>query len=219
MSAPPCTLPDGVFVPLERRRGAHAMPLSKPVRQGERELREITFAACTGAHVRRAPESFQKVEGMFQLAGQFTGLADSVLDQVRGGDVGELIRATTSVAWPMIDLPAQWEAVWKAEAEEKGTAARALPVLEAPFDLALSRVYTAGEESRSKLVFGEMTGKLARAMPLDGVTVSQLPGLVEALTGAPRGIVDQLEGVDLNRALAAAQLFWLAIRGISATSG
>jgi len=218
-------LPDGVAIPVERRLEGHVLPLRRAVKHGDRSLDSLTFAALTGAHVRRAPPDWEQTDRVLLFAGQLTGLPDSVFDQLLGSDVGDVIRATVSSSWPMLDLPVQWEATWRLEVEEgvkvgePAPPQRKLPSFAGGYVLALARPVSAGRDSVSALEFSELTGKVARALPTDGLQVSRLPWLVEQLTGAPAAVVDKLTGRDLNRALALAQLFFLAIRGTTATSG
>lgn len=224
MKTTPATLPDGVAIPVERRLDGATIPLSSPVRHGERELSQLVLAPLAGVHVRSMPESWSETGSVMEFAGLLSGLPPSVLDQLVARDVGELVRRTWLVAWPMLDLPVQWEAVWAAEAEEaraagRGGAPRALPEVRGGHVLELESPIVSERDSVSRLTFAELTGRVARRCPTEGLSVSRLPWLVEELTGAPRAVVDQLRGRDLNRALALAQLFFLAIRGTTGTSG
>lgn len=218
-------LADGVAIPVAQRLNGHRLRLLASVKHGSRELEELEFHALTGAHVRRAPPDWKDTANVFAFAGQLTGLPDSVFDQLRGSDIGDVIRATVATSWPMLDLPVQWEDVWRTEAAElaakgEGVAPRALPTFPGGCALELETPVPAGERDvLSALVFQELTGKVARALPTDGLPVSRLPWLVGQLTGAPMAALDKLTGRDLNRALALAQLFFLAIRGTSATPG
>jgi len=216
-------LPDGVAIPIERRLEGHVLPLRRAVKHGTRELDSLAFSPLSGAHVRRAPPDWEQTDRVLQFAGQLTGLPDRVFDQLQGADIGDVIRATVASSWPMLDLPVQWEETWRLEARyapgDDVPAPRKLPSFEGGAVLALEHPATGGRDTLSELRFTELTGKVARALPTDGVQVARLPWLVEQLTGAPAGVVDQLRGRDLNRALALAQLFFLAIRGTTATSG
>jgi hypothetical protein len=213
------TLPDGVFIPPERRADQLTVRLTRPVRHGERELSEVALGPLKALHVRQAPRDAQESEGLFDLAGRLSGLPPSVLDQLVGEDVGNVLQATLTVSWPMLDLPVQWEEVWRLEAERASTPRRRLPEYRGGYELALVRPLRAERDTLSLLRFSELTGRVARRCPPDVLPTSKLPWLVEELTGAPRAAVDELTGLDLNRALALAQLFFLAIRGTSATSG
>jgi hypothetical protein len=213
-------LPDGVLFDAAERPssvGTHTVALERPVKHGTRELLALEFLPLSGAHVRRCPRDWAETSKVLEFAGQLTGLPDSVFDQLIGADVGEVIRATLTAAWPMLDLPVQWEAVWKGE---NGAApARTLPKFPGGCTLKLERAVSDGRDTLASLEFGELTGKMARTIPTAELPVSKLPWLVEQLTGAPGAVVDKLTGRDLNRALALAQLFFLAIRGTGATSG
>lgn len=217
-------LPEGIALPIERRLGACSVPLLSPVRHGDQKLEAIEFRACTGAHVRRMPDAWNDNGKLLAIAAQLTQLPDSVLDQLSGADLGDVLKTATRVAWPAVDLPAAWEIVWQHHFDEnlargEPTERLELPRVRAPFVLELSRPYQAGErDSVASLTFGEVTGKMVRTLPLDGIGIAELPRLVEQLAGVPRELVDRLEGVDLNRALAVAQLFFLATRGTGASS-
>ena len=213
-------LPDGVFIPAATRTDRATVRLDRPVMHGERELAEITLGPLKAAHVRQAPSNVQDSEGLFDLAGRLSGLPPSVLDQLTGTDVGDVLQAALAVAWPMLDLPVQWEEVWRLEAARAGAKEpRRLPEFRGGYVLILEKPLQVERETLTQLRFSELTGRVARRCPPDVLPTSKLPWLVEELTGARREIVDQLEGRDLNRALALAQLFFLAIRGTSATSG
>lgn len=212
-------LPDGVLFDAADRPSsveAHKLELARPVKHGTRELLALEFLPLSGAHVRRCPRDWAETSKVLEFAGQLTGLPDSVFDQLVGADVGEVIRATLSAAWPMLDLPVQWEAAWR----DNGAApARVLPKFPGGCTLKLERAVSDGRDTLAALEFSELTGKMARTIPTAELPTSKLPWLVEQLTGAPGAVVDKLTGRDLNRALALAQLFFLAIRGTGATSG
>lgn len=217
-------LPDGVAIPAEQRLNGHRLRLSVPVHHGTRELEELEFLELTGAHVRRAPPDWRETGNLFAFAGQLTGLPDSVFDQLRGADIGELIRVTVASSWPMLDLPVQWEDVWRTEAEAAAARgekveARKLPSFPGGCVLELERRLETDRDQVTRLEFRELTGKIARQLPTDGIPVAKLPWLVGQLTGASAAALDKLAGRDLNRALALAQLFFLAIRGTTATPG
>lgn len=210
-------IPDGVALSKELRRHDARLVLETPVKHGDRVLEALEFHPCRGVHVRAAPTEWQTTDKVLEVAGLLTTLPDSVLDQVSGADLGALVRTTLSVAWPMIDLPVQWEAHWalerqQAEAARKKAPERALPKVRAGLELHLEKPVTVERDSVGKLVWSEFTGKMARQCPLDGLPISRLPWLVGELTGTRPEVVDQLEGVDLHRALSLAQLFFLRIR-------
>jgi hypothetical protein len=215
---PVAVLPDGVLFPVERRISGTILKLARPVKHGARELLELHFEPLTGAHVRRAPEDWKETDRVLTFAGQLTGLPDSVFDELGGLDVGEVIRTTLASAWPMLDLPVQWETVWR-DLEGNGKPLRELPKFPGGTRLVLEQAIKENRDVVAMLEFSELTGRIARTLPTDGIPTARLPGLVSALTGAPANVVDKLTGRDLNRALALAQLFFLAIRGTSATSG
>lgn len=210
-------LPDGVLIAPEDRKDKATVKLSRSVKHGTRELLELELGPLKGAHVRRAPLEWQSTDQALRFAAELAALPDSVFDQLAGVDVGEIVRATVSVAWPVLDLPLAWEDVWKREAAAKGERPRELPQVRAPYTLELEHPSKNGRDTSTRLVFQELTGKIARQCPLDGLPISRLPWLVGELTGSPRGLVDELQGRDLNRALALAVLFFLAVRGTGAT--
>lgn len=225
---PQVVLPDGVAIPREERRGPLTITLARPVKHGEREYSTLELPELTGAHVRKAPDDvgWRSTEKVLEFAGQLTTLPPSVFDQLVAEDLGEVIRGTFAVAWPCLDLPAQWEGAWarkRAEAEAAGRPEpdlpRELPRPRAGHVLELERSVEHQRTRYERLTFGEMTGKLMRRVPLDGLPLTQLPWLAAELAGVPLAVVDQLRGVDLNRALALAQLFFLRIRPTTATSG
>lgn len=210
-------LPDGVLIPLEERKDKVAVKLSRAVKHGATELLELELGPLKGAHVRRAPNEWQSADQVLRFAAELAALPDSIFDQLTGTDVGAVVRATVAVSWPLLDLPPAWEDSWKRDAAAKGERPRELPQVRGGHILELERAAKRGRDTSSRLVFQEVTGKVARQCPLDGLPLSRLPWLVSELTGAPREMVDELQGRDLNRALALAVLFFLAVRGTGAT--
>lgn len=218
-------LPDGVSIAADKRLERAIIPLRTPIKHGAEIISTLELQELTGAHVRQAPEDWRNVGAVLEFAGILSGLPPSTMDQLVGPDVGDVVRAAYLVSWPVLDLPIQWEVVWEHQrAEFAGTAKAleipaALPYFPGGFELTLERQVTLERETFSRLAFSEMTGRVARRCPTEGVSVNRLPWLVCELTGAPRGVVDKLAGRDLNRALALAQVFFFAIRGTSGTSG
>jgi len=236
-------IPDGVLIDPSRRLHGATVPLRRPVKHGAAMLERVVLEPLSAAHVRKAPDEWGETGPVLEFAGELSGLPPSVLDQVAGADLGELVRATFHVAWPMLDLPVQWEAVWARRREaalagapghrlrdgkpevlaEDGLAwlpvPPGLPDVAGGHELELEAPIALERDQVSRMRFEELTGRVARRCPIDAFPVKKLPWLVEELTGTPRAVVDQLRGRDLHRALALAQLFFLAIRGTTATSG
>lgn len=209
-------LPDGVAVSPEDRRADVTVTLARPISHGSQELRELRIGPLRGVHVRKAPTEWASMGEVLRFAGELSALPDSVLDRLGGSDVGEVVRAVMLVSWPLLDLPSRWEEAWKLEAVRTGRPARALPDVRDGYVLELERAATVGRDTTSRLVFHELTGKVARACPLDGLPISRLPWLAGELAGVSPGVIDALEGRDLHRALALAVLFFLAVRGTGA---
>lgn len=205
-------LPDGVAISPDRRLERASVRLSRPVKHGARELEVLELGPLKGAHVRRAPSDWNSTDQALRFGAELCALPDSVLDQLAGPDVGAVCRAVLAVSWPMLDLPLQWEEVWRVQAEATGAVPRALPAVRDGYELELEHRVQVERETTTRLTFRELTGKVARQCPLDGLPISRLPWLVGELAGVRREVVDQLEGRDLNRALSLACLFFLSVR-------
>lgn len=208
-------LPEAVIVSLADRplAGPLKVELSHALMHGQEELRELTLQPLRGAHVRLIPRAWESTSDVLAITSHLTGLPDFVLDGLRGSDIGAMTSATLDQSWPIRDLPAQWEALAR-DLDARGVAHEipAVPRLEGKVELVLLKPVTVGEETTSRLVFDEMTGKMARGVGLNGLELARTPWLIEQLASTTAAVVDRLEGVDLNRALALAQGFLFGIR-------
>lgn len=203
---------EGWLLPLESRAlEPQTLELAKPVTHGGQTLERVTLGVVKGIHARQAPATWETHDALLRMAGLLSGLPDSVLDQLEGGDLVAVIDATLRLLWPLLELPATGAAL-------EGAAHRPWPSLSAPFTLQLSKKIKAEGEARSSLTFHPITGKLVRKFP-NNLETRQLPALVEGLTGITSELFDQLEGLDLSRALGVAQCFFAGTRPTTRAPG
>jgi hypothetical protein len=205
-------LAEGWLVPLDLRPTAPVVvELSHPIRHGARELAALEIGLLRGVHVRQAPESFEEHDATLRMLGLLSGLPDSVLDQLTGADLTTAIDRTLTILWPLFELPAN--AVGMPEPHR-----RDWPALGAPLELELVKPVRAGTDVLSRVTFQAITGKIVRRLP-NRLQNRHLPALVEGLSGMRPEQFDQLEGLDLSRALAVAQCFFAATRPRPVGSG
>lgn len=199
--------PEGLmFPPGSRLVGEQALELANPVRHGSEELPRLTLRALRAVHVRTFPkeDNWDRQEQFLQIAGLLTGLPDSVIDQVRGEDLGALTMRVGEMLWPVFDLPTSW--LKRVPGEEPKLLD--WPKIPAPFTLELERPLVSKQDEVSRLTFQSMTGKTARQCKTE-LPLRLFPWLVAELTREKRDLLDQLEGRDLNRALVVAQCFFV----------
>lgn len=217
-----------LLTPPDERFERRVVHLAHPIRHGERELSAVQLEELRGAHVVRAPESIETVRGVLELAGQLSGLPPRALEQLRGRDLGDVLKAAVAQAWPMLDLPEAWRLSWSRrraaglpapdDSEMPNPGDGLELVLEAP-------VSGPGGVHVTILRFRELTGRIAADLPTTSLPVSKHPDLVAALTVPDEDasqnqvrawrstVVESLRGLDLCRALALGQLFFVATRG------
>jgi len=190
--------------PEHRARTSQVVRLEHAVQHGGQTLQEVTLGLLKGKHVRAAPSSWETHEALLRVAGLLSGLPDSVLDQLQGGDLLAVIDATMRLLWPIFELPA-------VGASLDGEARRPWPEIPSPYTLELAKVLRVGVEAVSSITFQPITGKLVRKLP-NHLETKLLPKLVEGLTGLRPELFDELECEDLNRVLGVAQCFFGATR-------
>lgn len=198
-------LGEGWLIPLANRATEpQVVELATPITHGGETVLRVTLGPVKGKHARAAPSSWEDHQALLHMAGLLSGLPDSVLDQLEGGDLVAVIDGTLRLLWPILELPAVGVSL-------EGAARRPWPELRAPLTLKLEKVVRSGSEAASSLTFGPITGKIVRKLP-NHLETKMLTRLIEALTGVAPELIDELEGVDLNRALGVAQCFFAATR-------
>lgn len=205
-------LGEGWLIPVaERALEPQVVQLAHAVKHGARELDSITLGNLKGVHVRRAPETWETHEPLLLMAGLLSGLPDGVLDQLEGQDLHAVVGATMRALWPILELPA-------VAADLPAPKTRPWPIVDAGLELVLTKRISAGGDARSSLTFRSITGKMVRRLPTT-LSTRHLPGLVQDLAQIGPELFDQLEGVDLQRALGVAQCFFAGSRRTTAPSG
>lgn len=200
-------LDTGWLVPVaDRPIGVHRVLLHKPVKHGAQTVEVVSIDPARGIHARNAPApaKWETLDALLEMAGRLTGQPDGVLDQLEAEDLGAVVDGVTRQLWPLLELPAGRSLLPAPHARE-------VPILPAPYTIGLNSRVRDGEDTLSSLTFNAITGKVARRLP-NRLELSDLPGLVVALTGISPAAFDRLEGIDLNRTLAVAQCFFVATR-------
>lgn len=196
-------LGEGWLVPLESRPASYPVivPLEHPITHGGESLSELKIGDVRGIHVRQCPQDWSSNGAYLLMLGLLTGLPDSVIDQLEGNDLATALIRVREVCWPIFELPGV-----AAESKDPDVH-REWPTLDAPLELELETPLRVGQDAFSTITFRSMTGRIIRRLP-SGLRWKDHPRLIELLTGLDPKAVDQLSGVDLNRALAVAECFF-----------
>jgi len=178
--------------------GPQTVELRDGLEWGKEKLEKLELAPLKAKHLR----GFDGSQGMttdllLGLAGQLSGKQDRALDLLSMHDLSLLLGTIVRMLWPVGNLPKPKAGEAVAEAPET------------PWALELETEITKGSDTITRLEFRALRTGDVRKLNLDHIPIGSLIPMIEKLTGANRRLVDELEGVDLFRALEAITLFFL----------